>query len=75
MIHVAPTYTLHILHLVVHTSHKTDTEDRNDKQLVYDNNNNNKDVLEENMVMAGVVSDGAESHVGPGCLVCTLHWH
>ena len=25
--------------------------------------------------MAGVVIDGAESHVGPGCLVCTLHWH
>ena len=39
------TYTLHILHLLVDTSHKTNTEDRNDKQRVYDNDNNNKDVL------------------------------
>ena len=61
-----------ISHLLVDNNHKIYTKDRNYKEPVF---YNDKDVLEQNEFMAGVVSDGAESDVGPGCLACTLHWH
>ena len=65
---------------VVDIIHKIYTEDQSDKHCVYNNDNNNEDVvvvLEKNMnmVIVGVVSDGAEYDVGARCLVCTLHWH